>query len=217
MVVALSLVASILHLLKTVPPVAVYFIVAFLVFGEAALFIGFFLPAEASVITAGVLAKTGHVHIGLLLVIVIVAAIVGDSTGYFVGERYGERLLSLGPIKKRRGLIDRTIGELQRRGMIYVFIGRFTAFLRAVTPGLAGLSKMHYRRFLIANALGGIAWGGLSAGLGYVLGNVVEKYFARFGYVILGAIVIAVVAHHLHSKRREKRVELAENVTDNHA
>ena len=198
---------NILHLLKSVSPLAVYLIVAFLVFGEAALFIGFVLPAEASVITAGVIAKTGHVHIIPLLFIVIVAAIIGDSTGYFVGERYGDRLLQIKAIQKRRALIDKTIGELQRRGMLYVFLGRFTAFLRAVTPGLAGMSKMHYRRFLIANAIGGIVWGGLSCGLGYVLGNVVEKYFSRFGYAILSIVVVAAVAHHVVGKRREARAE----------
>ena len=198
---------NILHLLKSVSPVAVYFIVAFLVFGEAALFIGFVITAEDSVITAGVIAKTGHVRIVPLLIIVIASAIVGDSTGCFVGERYGDRLLQLKPIHKRRALIDKTIVELQRRGMLYVFLGRFTAFLRAVTPGLAGISKMHYRRFLIANALGGIVWGGLACGLGYALGNVVEKYFSRFGYAILAIVVVAAIAHHIINKRRESRAQ----------
>ena len=197
---------NVLHLLKSVSPVAVYLIVAFLVFGEAALFIGFVLPAEASVITAGVIAKTGHVHIAPLLIIVIVAAIVGDSTGYFVGERYGDRLLQLKAIQKRRALIDKTIVELQRRGMLYVFLGRFTAFLRAVTPGLAGISKMHYRRFLIANALGGFTWGIGFTLLGYYAGNAltkIEKQASWIGIIVLIAVVAAFITAHVLKKRRE--------------
>jgi membrane protein DedA with SNARE-associated domain len=85
-----------------VPGGVVYPLVFFLVFGEAALFIGFVLPGETSVLVAGVVASQGRVNIVLLCALVVVAAVTGDSVGYFVGERYGEKLLTISMIKKRR-------------------------------------------------------------------------------------------------------------------
>jgi len=127
--------------------------VTLLVFGEAALFIGFILPGETAVLVAGVVASQGRVNVAIVCLLVVVAAITGDSVGYAIGNRYGESLMKLPILKRRRGALDRALEGLRRRGPIYVFIGRFTAFLRAVMPGLAGMSRMNYRRFLIANAL----------------------------------------------------------------
>ena len=89
----------------------------------------------------------------------VVCAIVGDSVGYFVGHRFGDRLLEAKLLRKRRSALDAATELLRRRGAWTVFVGRFTAFLRAVVPGLAGLSRMHYRTFLIANAAGALVGG----------------------------------------------------------
>ena len=201
-----SIVSFVLHEIQRLPGGLVYALVGLLVFGEAALFIGFVLPGETSVIIAGVVASQGHVNIVALCVLVVAAAIVGDSVGYAIGRRYGEQLLKIPLVQKRRVAIDRALDGLRQRGPVYVFVGRFTAFLRAVMPGLAGMSRMHYRRFLIANAAGGAVWGVGFTLLGYFAGtalNRVEKYASWLGIGLLLFMVAFFVAFHFVRQRRE--------------
>ena len=207
-----TIVSYILTEIKHLPGPLVFGLVALLVFGEAALFIGFVLPGETSVIVAGVVASQGHINIGALCVLVVVAAIIGDSVGYAIGNRYGERLMTLPIIRHRRVALERALEGLRRRGPVYVFVGRFTAFLRAVMPGLAGMSKMHYRRFLIANALGGAIWGVGFTLLGYYAGHAltkVEKYASWAGLALLAIIIALVVTLHF----RRKRIDALEDAT----
>jgi membrane-associated protein len=207
-----TIVSYILTEIKHLPGPLVFGLVALLVFGEAALFIGFVLPGETSVIVAGVVASQGHINIGALCVLVVVAAIIGDSVGYAIGSRYGERLMTLPVIRHRRVALERALEGLRRRGPVYVFVGRFTAFLRAVMPGLAGMSKMHYRRFLIANALGGAIWGVGFTLLGYYAGHAltkIEKYASWAGLALLAIIIALVVTLHF----RRKRIDALEDAT----
>jgi membrane protein DedA with SNARE-associated domain len=139
-----------------------------------------------------------------ILVVVVVCAIVGDSVGYAVGERWGRQLLQIGPLKKRQKGIDAALDQLSRRGPLAVFVGRFSAFLRAVIPGLAGLSSMHYRTFLWANAAGGLCWGVLYVLLGYFVGQSVEKVSGYASDAILGLIVVAIVVLAVRHHRKEK-------------
>ncbi|MFI5034589.1 MAG: DedA family protein [Acidimicrobiales bacterium] len=200
-----SLVAYLLHEIHRVPGGVVYLLVALLVFGEAALFIGFVLPGETSVLIAGVVASQGRVNIGVLCALVVASAVVGDSVGYAVGRRWGERLLRVPVLAKRRGEIDRALDGLRRRGPTYVFVGRFTAFLRAVMPGLAGMSKMHYPRFLAANALGGLIWGVSFTLLGYFAGHALTKIERWASWGSLGVLVVVVAVWTLFFVRRRAR------------
>ncbi len=185
MVITASIVGWLINELHKVPSPLVYVVAGLLVFGEAALFIGFVLPGETTVIVAGVIAASGRVNVVALAALVVVAAVVGDSVGYAVGHRYGERLLEHRAFNRHREELSSAMEGLRRRGPIYVFVGRFTAFLRAVMPGLAGMSKMHYRRFLFANVLGGLVWGVAYTLLGYFSGTQltrIEKYSSWVGY-----------------------------------
>jgi membrane-associated protein len=201
-----AILSFLLERIQSLPGSLVYTLVGLLVFGEAALFIGFVLPGETAVIVAGVVASRGHVNVVILALLVIVAAIAGDSVGYAVGARYGERLLGWKRLQSRRASFDRALDGLTRRGPTYVFIGRFTAFLRAVMPGLAGMSRMHYWKFFIANAAGAILWGTLYTLLGYFAGHAldsIEKYSGWAATGLLVAVVAVVVALHLRRRRRE--------------
>ena len=191
-------------------PLAVYLIVFALVFSEAAIFVGFIFPGETAVILGGVIASQGRVQLAILIPLVIVAAITGDSVGFEVGKRYGERVLNFKLLRHRRGGIDRAMGLLKTRGAWAVFIGRFTAFLRAVIPGLAGLSGMRYRTFLMANAAGGVIWGTGYVMLGYLVGNAyqrAEKYANWASYAVLALVVVAAVTLLLRSRRKERTFE----------
>jgi membrane protein DedA with SNARE-associated domain len=205
-VLAASIVSYLLHEIHQLPGGLVYGLVTLLVFGEAALFIGFILPGETAVLVAGVVASQDHVNVAVVAVLVVAAAIAGDSVGYAIGRRYGESLMKLSILKRRRAALDRALEGLRRRGPIYVFIGRFTAFLRAVMPALAGMSRMNYRRFLIANAAGAVLWGVTFTLLGYFAGTAltrIESYASWVGLSILIAMVLFFIIFHFVKKSRQ--------------
>jgi membrane-associated protein len=210
-------VAGALDFILTLPPLWAYAVVGLLVFGEAAVFVGFVLPGETAVVLGGVLAARGDLSLWPLVIMVVVCAVVGDTIGYEVGRHYGDSVLGWRPLRRHRTRLDGARDVLRRRGGLAVFLGRWTAFLRAVMPGLAGLSRMSYPRFLAANAAGGIAWGVTFCLVGYLAGNSyteVEKYIGRGGAVAtVCVLVVALVAWHLRKRRLRRRpghVELAE-------
>jgi membrane-associated protein len=219
-VLAASIVSYLLHEIHRLPGALVYGLVTLLVFGEAALFIGFILPGETAVLVAGVVASQDHVNVAVVCVLVVAAAITGDSVGYAVGHRYGESLMKLPILKRRRPALDRALEGLRRRGPIYVFIGRFTAFLRAVMPGLAGMSRMNYRRFLIANALGAVIWGVTFTLLGYFAGTAltrIENYASWVGLSVLIAMIAFFIVFHFVKKSRETNEDATDVESDDSA
>ncbi len=181
-----------------------YTLVGLLVFAEAAVLLGFVFPGETAAILGGVLASKGGVTLAGITITVVLCAIVGDSVGYWVGDKWGRKLLQLGPLRKRQKGLDTALEQLKRRGALAVFLGRFTAFLRAVIPGLAGLSRMPYRIFLPANALGGIVWGLLYVFLGYFVGQRVEKATGIASDVLLGLILLVIIVLVIRHWRRDK-------------
>ncbi len=211
-VIVASILTSFVNTLHSLPSALIYVVVFALVFGEAALFVGFVLPGETAVLVAGALASQDHINIVWLCVLVVIAAIVGDSVGYLVGQRYGERLFTLPVVRHRQLALHRALEGLEQRGATYVFVGRFTAFLRAAMPGLAGMSKMRYRRFLVANALGGLVWGIGYCLLGYFAGSAlarVEKYASWAAIGVLVAVIAVVYARHRRRKASDAREEAA--------
>jgi membrane protein DedA with SNARE-associated domain len=182
-----------------------YLLVGLLVFAEAAIMLGFVFPGETAAILGGVLASKGGVDLTAIIITVLLCAIIGDSVGYWVGDKWGRKLLDIGPLKKRQRGLDLALDQLRRRGATAVFLGRFTAFLRAVIPGLAGLSRMRYRIFLPANAIGGICWGLLYVLLGYFVGQRVEKATGIASDILAGLIVLIIVVAVIRHRRKEKK------------
>ncbi len=185
--------SGIVHWLQAVHGPVAYAVIAALVFGEAAVFLGFVLPGETAVVIGGVLAATGRLQLSLLLVVVVAAAVVGDTVGYEVGRQLGPRVLASRPLRRHEHRMEGAQNFLRRRGGMAVFLGRFTAFLRAVMPGLAGTSRMPYGRFLVFNAAGGIVWGIGVALLGFFAGNsyqAAENTLGRTSAIVLAAVVV---------------------------
>jgi membrane protein DedA with SNARE-associated domain len=197
------------HLVSTVlgaPPWLVYLTVALVVFAEDALFVGFVLPGETLAIIGGVTASLGHTAYWFVLVLVVVAAIVGDSVGYEVGRLFGPRVMGLKVLERRRERLESAQDFLRRRGGSAVFLGRWTAFFRAVMPALAGLSGMRYRVFLPWNAVGGIVWGATAVTAGYLAGESyakVEKWLGRGAGVVIGLVLLGALAVWLVRRRRQ--------------
>jgi membrane-associated protein len=172
---------------------AAYGLVGLLVFAEDALFVGFVLPGETAAVLGGVAASLGRASLPIMLVVVVSAAIIGDSIGYEVGRHLGSRILRSPPLRRRRDRIDAAGEQLARRGGGAVFFGRFVAFFRATMPALAGTAGMRYPKFLAFNAAGGLVWGVAIVMIGYLAGNsyaTVEKTFGRATALIVLAVVI---------------------------
>jgi undecaprenyl-diphosphatase len=175
---------------------------------ESSAFIGFIFPGEIALILGGVLASQGVLPLPVVVAAGIAGAALGDSVGYAVGRRYGRKLLNgtLGRFVNARHL-DRAEIYLAERGAKAVFLGRFTAALRVMIPGLAGMSGLRYRTFLIWNVASAIAWGVMSVMLGY-LGGSNWQYMAHIasgiGFGVLLVVAGGVLCGILVRRRRGK-------------
>jgi membrane-associated protein len=199
---------AIVDAISSLPALVAYTIIAALVLGEAAIFIGFIFPGETAVLLGGFLASRGDLNLTALCVLVFVAAVVGDSIGYEVGKHLGPRLMSLGLFARHQTRLDSAQRLLRERGGWAVFAGRFTAFLRAVMPGLAGLSQMRYGKFVVWNALGGLIWGVGFTLVGYFAGASYEKVAGTIGRgsaIVLAAIVFGLFVLWEVRRRSAKR------------
>lgn len=163
-----------------------------IVFAETGLLIGFFLPGDSLLFTAGILAAQGYLDIYLLLIILAGAAIIGDSAGYAIGKKFGPKVFS-----KEQSLlfnkqhVQRAQAFFDKHGPKTIIIARFVPIVRTFVPTLAGVGKMNYSKFLAYNIFGGLFWVLSVTLLGYYLGITipnVEKY------IIPGVIVIILVS-----------------------
>ena len=189
--------------------VPAYAVVGALVFSEAALFVGFFIPGETAVVVGGVLASVGSVRLWLIIVVVVVCAIAGDNIGFVVGRTFGSRLLTRSRLRDNAA-IKRATALLHKHGGLAVLIGRFVALVRAVVPGIAGLSGLRYRTFLLFNVLGGVLWGVGFTLLGFVVGRSFSKALSDFtaaGLLVLGCAVLLILGHRLLQRRRRSHTE----------
>ena len=195
------------HVLSSAPWV-VLVVVGLLVFAEDAIFVGFVLPGETAAIIGGVAAHLGHVPLALVVAVVVVAAIAGDSVGYEVGRLVGPRLLASRRLDGRRERLDRAQDLLARRGGWAVLLGRWVAFFRAVMPALAGTVRMRYPTFLLFNAIGGALWGAVVVTAGYLAGAsyaAVEKGLGRGAAIaVLVVVLVVLVVWQLRRRRAER-------------
>jgi membrane protein DedA with SNARE-associated domain/membrane-associated phospholipid phosphatase len=173
---------------------------------EASAFAGFVFPGEIAVILGGVAASRGMVPLWAVIAAAVSGAIIGDSAGYLIGRRWGTQMLhgTIGRLPVIRTHLDKHLdsarGYVQRRQGSAVFFGRFTAALRVLVPGLAGISDVHYPTFLAYNVAGGTLWGAGFAVLGYVAGasyHRVERVASQAGLILLGVIVAGLIVSRL--------------------
>jgi undecaprenyl-diphosphatase len=185
------------HLILRLPPLAVLLAAFALPALESSAFIGFVFPGEIALLLGGALASQGVVTVWAVLLAGVLGAVLGDTVGYAVGHRYGRGLLD-GTVGRwvRGGRVDRAEAYLARRGASAVFFGRFTAALRVVVPGLAGMAGVPYRRFLVFNVAGALGWVALSVALGYV-GGASWQHTERLASVLglaAAAVLLVVLA-----------------------
>ncbi len=196
------------HLLEGIlrlPPWIALALVFLLPALEASAFVGVILPGEIGVILGGVLANQHKLPLAAVLVAGILGAVIGDSIGYWVGKRYGETILSKIPNRiLKPEHIKRSEESIRHFGGKAVFIGRFTAALRALVPGMAGMSHIRYGRFLAWNVLGGAVWATAFVILGYLAGSQYKQIEHYANYIGLG-LLVAIGAFLFLRHRRAKK------------
>ncbi len=181
------------------------FVVAGVIFAESGLMVGFFLPGDSLLFTAGFLASQGFVNIHLLAAACFIAAVVGDSVGYAFGKRVGPRLLKRpdGRIFKKK-YIAQAEAFFEEHGKKTIILARFVPIVRTFAPIVAGLGSMNYRTFLSYNVIGGALWTLGITYLGYFLGGLIpEKYLEPA--VILVVFISLLPAFHHFLKEAENR------------
>jgi membrane-associated protein len=182
-----------------------YGVLAAIVFTETGLLVGFFLPGDSLLITAGLVAAAGGLNIWWLNVLLMAAAIVGDSVGYAIGLRLGPRLFT-----RERSLlfnprhIKRTRAFYARHGAKTIVLARFVPIIRTFAPVVAGVGQMYYPRFLFYNVVGGVGWVSSMTGAGYVLGQMIPD-IARHLPVVVAVVVILSVTPIILEIVRERR------------
>jgi membrane-associated protein len=176
-----------------------YIGVGLIIFAESGLLVGIFLPGDSLLFTAGFLASQGYLNIAILIAVSVVAAITGDSTGYYLGQKFGPRIFK----RKQSVFFDRE--HLRRAEEFYkkhgkktIILARFTPIVRTLAPILAGVGSMHYRTFLAYNIIGGVLWGAGITVLGYFLGSVipnVDKYLLPIIALIILLSLLPTIIH----------------------
>lgn len=159
-------------IIKTVGIIGIILII----FAETGLFFGFFFPGDSLLFVAGIFASQGFFNLEIILIGCIVAAILGDSVGYWSGKKYGRKLFDrdAGFFFKRKRLRQAEI-FYQKHGKFTIIIARFVPVIRTFAPIVAGIGGMHYPTFISYNIFGGIFWVSSMLFLGYFLGNFIPN------------------------------------------
>jgi membrane-associated protein len=182
-----------MHLTDTI--LAFGYIGVFLtIFAESGFFLGFFLPGDSLLFTLGIAASLGHFNIGVLLILCIIAAIAGDSFGYWMGSFFGEKLFTKAHKRiLRPEYLEKTQYFFQKYGRKTIIISRFVPIVRTFAPIFAGIGKMPYKTFLAFNVIGGVVWAGGVLSLSYYLGKKVPQVQEYLGVIIIVIIGVSLL------------------------
>ena len=174
------------------------------------------VPGETALIIGAVLAAQGHLNPAGVAAVGLAGAVLGDNTGYYVGRRWGQRLIGMRGIRRVYDPRRLAVAErfFQRHGWTAVFFGRFIAILRIFAGPLAGLHRMPWTHFLLANAAGGVVWVAAVVTAGLLVGGNLDRLIqliSRAGYIGLGLAVLVVagafVLHRLRTRRELREGE----------
>lgn len=183
--------------------------VILIVFAESGLLIGFFLPGDSLLFTAGLLASQGKLNFWVILIGCVLAAIGGDQTGYIFGRRVGPALFRRPDSRLfKQANVERASTYFEEHGAKTIVLARFVPVVRTFAPIVAGVSHMPYRTFVMFNVLGGLLWAAGLTTLGFVLGNTIpsiDRYLlpAVALIVVLSAIPVLLEVRKARRERAE--------------
>ena len=167
-----------------------------IIFAETGLLVGFFLPGDSMLVTAGLLIASGKVQMDIapLIVLLCIAAITGDATGYWIGLRTGHTLYNRPQSRFfRRDHLLKTRAFYEKYGGITIVLARFMPFARTFAPIVAGVGEMTYRRFALFNIAGGVGWVAGMTLLGYYLGRSIPGIERHIEYIIVLVVLLSLL------------------------
>jgi membrane-associated protein len=181
-----------------------------IVFAETGLLIGFFLPGDSLLFTAGLLASQGHLDIALVLIGSFVAAVTGDAVGFTVGSRLGPRLFRRPDSRIfKQEYVERTKGFFDRHGPKTIVLARFVPIVRTFAPVMAGVGNMGRRTFTVYNVIGGLIWTVGVTMLGYALADVIGDSVDQYLLPLIAAVILISLIPPYLEWRRAKRARAA--------
>ena len=182
-----------------------------IVFSETGLLVGFFLPGDSLLVTAGLYAEATHeLDPAKLIPLLIVAAIAGNATGYSIGRRAGQSLYKREQSRFfRKDHLIKTREFYEKYGPITIVLAQFMPFARTFAPVVAGIGEMAYRRFALYNAAGAIAWITSMVLLGYFLGQSIPGIEHRIEYVIALVVFLSILPMLIKILRHKMKREVS--------
>jgi membrane-associated protein len=181
-----------------------------IVFIETGLFIGFFLPGDSLLVTAGIMAAAGYLDLRWLIPLTILAAIIGDQVNYAIGYRAGMALMSR--YERFRPHLERAHAFYEKHGAKTIVLARFVPIVRTFAPAVAGAARMNYRTFVTYNIVGGIVWVLSTTLTGYFLGRAIP-HIDRYLHLVIAIVVFLSILPILREWRRERRKERVSHPT----
>jgi membrane-associated protein len=180
--------------LKTLITIIGYLGIFLFVFAESGLFFGFFLPGDSLLFTAGLLAAEGYFSLSGLMLLSFVAAVLGDSVGYWFGKRTGPLLFTREDTRFfKKSHVEKSRAYYEKHGPKTIILARFIPIVRTFAPILAGVSGMTYKTFFAYNIVGGLLWTTSMPILGYFLGTRIPHIDAYILPIALGIIVVSFI------------------------
>jgi membrane-associated protein len=172
--------------------VATYAIIFGIIFIETGLVLTPFLPGDSLLFAAGAMSAIGSFNIWIILPLIIIAAIAGDNSNYWIGRFFGEKMIANPKIPIKKEYIEKTQIFFEKYGKKTIILARFVPIVRTFTPFVAGVGKMNYRTFLPYDIAGGIAWVSIFMLAGFFFGNI-PSIKHNFSIVIIAIILISVI------------------------
>lgn len=168
--------------------------VLFIVFAESGLFFGFFFPGDSLLFTAGFFASQGYLNFHILLCGTFIMAVLGDSFGYWFGEKIGPKIFTReDSIFFHKKHVQRAEDFYEKHGKKTIILARFIPIVRTFAPIVAGVGKMKYSNFITYNVIGGLLWSFCWILSGYLLGNILPNSDRYILFIVLIIIIISVV------------------------
>lgn len=193
-----------------------YVIIFIIIFVETGLVFTPFLPGDSLLFASGAFAALGSFNIVLLLLMLWFAAVLGDTVNYWIGHFFGQKLIDNPKIPINAEHIEKTRKFFAKHGGKSIFLARFVPIVRTMAPFVAGIGKMHYKKFLEFNVTGGFCWVFGFTLLGYFFGNipVVQKNFSIVVFAIIGLSVVPIIIEFIKAKTAKKNID-QETKSDN--
>ena len=183
-------------------------LVCVIVFTETGLFVGFFLPGDSLLVTAGIFAYAGHLSLSALLVLGSLCAVAGDQVGYLIGRKAGKALYGReDSLIFRKKHLERAHEFYEKYGGKTIVLARFIPIIRTFAPPVAGAASMNYRRFVSYNVFGGVLWVCGMVLLGYSLGHAVPDIDRHIHLVILVVVFLSILPPIIEALRHRRSID----------